>query len=59
MKGSTKNFVEGKYHEVKGEVKEALGKAVNSPKVAIEGRAEKIAGKVQEKFSKIEKTVGR
>jgi uncharacterized protein YjbJ (UPF0337 family) len=59
MKGSTKNFVEGKYHAIKGEVKEAVGKAVSSPTVAIEGRAEKIAGKVQEKFSKIEKAVGR
>jgi uncharacterized protein YjbJ (UPF0337 family) len=59
MKGSTRNLVEGKFHEVKGEVKEAFGKAVSSPKVAIEGRAEKIAGKVQGTFSKIEKTVGR
>ncbi|KAF0221918.1 MAG: CsbD family [Geobacteraceae bacterium] len=59
MRGSTKNLVAGKYHAVKGEVKEAFGKAVNSPKVALEGRAEKIAGKVQEKFGKIKKAVGR
>jgi uncharacterized protein YjbJ (UPF0337 family) len=59
MRGSTKNLVEGKFHEVKGGVKEAFGKAVSSPKVAIEGRAEKIAGKVEETFGKIKKTVGR
>ena len=59
MKGSTKNFVAGKFHEAKGEVKEAFGKAVSSPKIAVQGRAEKITGKVQEKFAKLEKTVGR
>ena len=59
MRGSTKNLVEGKYHEIKGEAKAAFGKAVNSPKVAIEGHAEKFAGKVQETFAKIEKSVGK
>lgn len=59
MRGSTKNLVLGKYHEVKGGVKETFGKAVNSPKVALEGRAEKIAGKVEQKVGNIKKTVGR
>lgn len=59
MKGSTKNVVAGKYHQAKGEVKEAFGKAVSSPKVTWEGRAEKIAGKVEEKVGKIKKAVGR
>ncbi|MCM2359089.1 MAG: CsbD family protein [Geobacteraceae bacterium] len=59
MRGSTKNLVAGKFHQAKGEVKEAFGKAMNIPKVAMEGRAEKIAGKVEEKFGKIKKAVGR
>ena len=37
MKNSTKDQVKGKFHEVKGSVKEAVGKAINNPKVAIEG----------------------
>jgi uncharacterized protein YjbJ (UPF0337 family) len=59
MKGSTRNLVEGKYHEVKGEVKAAIGKAVSSPKVALQGQAEKIAGKVQKTLSKVKKAVGK
>lgn len=59
MKGSTKTLVQGKYQQVKGEVKEAFGKAVSSPKVAWEGRAEQITGKVHETVAKIKKTVGK
>jgi uncharacterized protein YjbJ (UPF0337 family) len=59
MKGSTKDRVEGKFHEVKGKIKEIVGEAVNSPKLAIEGRIEKFAGITQEQFGKVKKTVGR
>jgi uncharacterized protein YjbJ (UPF0337 family) len=59
MRGSTKSLTEAKYHEVKGGVKKAIGKAVGSPKITMEGRAEQITGKVQEKVGKIKKAVGR
>ena len=59
MRDSTKNRVEGTFHEMKGNVKAAVGKTFNSPKVAIEGHAERIAGKIQEKFGKVEKIIGR
>jgi uncharacterized protein YjbJ (UPF0337 family) len=59
MKNSTKDQVEGKFHEVKGSVKEAVGKAINNPKVAIEGYNEKVAGKVQETLGKAKKTIGK
>ena len=59
MKGSMKDRMEGKYHEVKGSVKEAVGKAVNSPKIAMEGKTEKIAGKAQEKLGEVKKIIGR
>lgn len=59
MRGSTKNLVAGTYHKVKGEVKETLGKAVKSSRVALEGRVEKIAGTVEVKVGKIKKAVGR
>ena len=59
MKASTKNRLEGTYHEIKGTVKEAVGKTVNSPRVAIAGHVEKAAGIVQTKVGKAEKIIGR
>ncbi len=59
MKASTKNRLEGTYHELKGAAKVAIGKTVNSPRVANEGRVEKAAGIVQAKFGKVEKIIGR
>ena len=49
MKDSTKDRIQGKLHETKGKIKEVTGKAINNPRVAIEGQDEKISGKVQEK----------
>jgi len=59
MKGSTKDRMEGKMHEVKGKVKEAVGKAVGSPKLAMEGQKEVFVGKVQEKVGQAKKVVGK
>jgi uncharacterized protein YjbJ (UPF0337 family) len=55
MKDSTKDKVQGKAHEVKGAVKEKVGKATNNPDLESEGQAEKIGGKVQKKVGDIEK----
>jgi uncharacterized protein YjbJ (UPF0337 family) len=55
MKDSTKDKVQGKVHEVKGAVKEKIGKATNNPDLESEGQAEKIGGKVQKKVGDIEK----
>ena len=57
MKDSTKDKVEGKAHEVKGTVKEKVGKATNNPDLESEGQAEKIGGKVQKKVGDIEKVL--
>lgn len=54
MKQSTTDQVKGKFHELKGKVKEELGHAVGNPDVESEGQAENIAGKVQKKIGKIE-----
>ena len=45
MKQSTNDQVEGKFHEVKGKVKEEAGKLTNNPDLQDEGQAEKLAGK--------------
>ena len=42
-----KDRVAGAAHEVKGAVKEAVGKAVGDGKLQSDGKAEKTAGKVQ------------
>ena len=58
MKPSTQDRTEGKLHEVKGKIKEAVGKATNDPHLEVSGNAEKNAGKVQKWIGVAEKTVG-
>jgi uncharacterized protein YjbJ (UPF0337 family) len=57
MKQSTKDQAQGKFHEVKGKVKEKLGRATNNPRLEDEGHDEKVAGKVQKKVGKVEKVL--
>ena len=45
-------------HEIKGEVKEQIGKATNDPNLEVSGKVEKKAGKVQEWIARTEKAVG-
>jgi uncharacterized protein YjbJ (UPF0337 family) len=58
MKPSTKNQAEGKLHEVKGKIKEKIGKATLDSNLEVSGKAEKKAGKVQELIGRAEKAVG-
>jgi uncharacterized protein YjbJ (UPF0337 family) len=55
MKNSTKDQARGKFHEVKGKVKEKAGRAINRPDIEAEGQDENIAGKVQKKVGQVEK----
>lgn len=55
MKSSTQNQVEGKYHEVKGKVKEKVGEATRNPKLRDEGIDEKVGGIIQKKAGQIQK----
>ena len=58
MKDSTKDQAEGKFHEVKGAVKEKIGHATDNPNLEDEGTKEKVAGKIQKKVgSQVEKVV--
>jgi uncharacterized protein YjbJ (UPF0337 family) len=59
MKDSIKDETKGKAHEVKGSIKEKIGKAVNDPELKAEGQDEKVAGKVQKKVGQIEKVAGK
>ena len=55
MKDSTKDRIEGKFHEAKGAVKEKVGSMAGNPVTEAKGQDEKIAGKVQNKIGQIEK----
>ena len=57
MKSSTKEQAEGKFHEIKGAIKEAAGKLTDNPKLEGEGIGEKIAGKIMGKIGQIEKVL--
>ena len=59
MKNSTKDQAEGKFHEVKGALREVAGKLSDNPKLEGEGTGEKIAGKVQGKIGQVEKVLGK
>jgi len=59
MKNSTKDQIEGKFHEAKGAAKEIAGKLTDNPKLEGEGTGEKIAGKIQEKIGQIGKVLGK
>jgi len=58
MKPSTDDKTTGKIHEVKGTIKEEIGKITKNPNLEADGRAEKNAGKVQNWAGKVEKAVG-
>ncbi len=59
MKSSTKDQVEGKFHELKGTAKEVVGKLSENQQLESEGTGEKIAGKVQSKIGQIGKVLGK
>jgi uncharacterized protein YjbJ (UPF0337 family) len=59
MKSSTRDQAEGTFHQVKGKIKEIAGELSDNPKLGVEGSAEKMAGKVQEKIGEVKKVWGK
>jgi len=59
MKSSTQDKAEGKWHKVKGKIKQVAGKAVGNRGLEAEGQAENVDGKVQEKIAEIKAVVGK
>jgi uncharacterized protein YjbJ (UPF0337 family) len=59
MKSSTKDQTQGTFHQVKGTVKEAVGKLSDNPKLESQGADEKMAGKVQVKIGQVKKVLGK
>lgn len=59
MKSSIKDNAEGKLHQIKGKIKETVGKAVGNPNLEAEGKLEKLEGQVQEKLGQIKKVLDK
>ena len=59
MKSGTQDEAEGKWHRIKGKIKEVAGKLSDDPKLEAEGANEKIGGNVQEKIGQVKKVVGK
>jgi uncharacterized protein YjbJ (UPF0337 family) len=57
MKPSTKDQIQGTFHEMKGKAKQTVGQAIKNPNLTAEGQDEKLAGKVQKKVGQIEKVI--
>ena len=55
MKQSTKDQAKGKLHEVKGKVKEKLGRATKNPNLEPKCQDEQGVGTVRKKIGQIEK----
>jgi uncharacterized protein YjbJ (UPF0337 family) len=55
MNRSTKDQAEGKLHDLKGQLKEKVGRLTKNPNLEAEGQDEKIAGKIQNKIGQVEK----
>jgi uncharacterized protein YjbJ (UPF0337 family) len=58
MKPSTDDKTTGKFHEVKGAIKQKGGELTKNPKLEADGKAEKNAGKAQNFVGKVEKAIG-
>jgi uncharacterized protein YjbJ (UPF0337 family) len=59
MKSSTRDEAEGKWHKVKGKIKEMAGKVTMNRGLEAKGKDEKRAGKAQEKIGQVKKVAGK
>ena len=59
MKSSTQDKAEGKWHKVKGKIKQVAGKAVGNRDLEAEGKVENVDGKIQEKIGQIKDVGGK
>ena len=57
MNPSTNDQIEGKFHEVKGKIKQTAGQVTNNPDLESEGTVENLGGKFQKKVGQIEKVL--
>jgi uncharacterized protein YjbJ (UPF0337 family) len=59
MKTSAEDKMKGSFHELKGTIKEQVGKVINDGQLRAEGRIEKNTGKVQQQIGRAKESVAR
>jgi uncharacterized protein YjbJ (UPF0337 family) len=59
MKSSIRDEAEGKWHKVKGKIKEIAGNVTMNRGLEAKGKDEILAGKAQEKIGQVKKIVGK
>jgi uncharacterized protein YjbJ (UPF0337 family) len=59
MKSGARDEAEGKWHQIKGKIKEVAGDLSSDPNLKAEGKKEGRAGEIQEKTGEIKKVVGK
>jgi uncharacterized protein YjbJ (UPF0337 family) len=59
MKSSTEDQVQGKFHELKGKIKEEVGQLTSNTKLEAEGKGEKNIGKVQQVIGEVKNVLGK
>jgi len=57
MKPSTRDKAKGKFHEVKGRVKQIVGRATKNRRLEAGGLVEKTGGKVQKRIGQAEEVL--
>jgi uncharacterized protein YjbJ (UPF0337 family) len=57
MKSSGEDKVEGNFHEVKGAIKEKVGKVIGNHEMKAEGKIEKTSGKIQHKVGEAKEKI--
>jgi uncharacterized protein YjbJ (UPF0337 family) len=59
MKSSNQDKVEGTGKDIKGKIKEGVGKAVGNERLQAEGKADQVEGAVQKKAGDVKKVFGK
>jgi uncharacterized protein YjbJ (UPF0337 family) len=59
MKPGSQDQAEGTIHQVKGKIKETIGRATNNTELEAEGTTEKVGGKIQKKIGQVKKVLGK
>jgi uncharacterized protein YjbJ (UPF0337 family) len=57
MTTNTEDKLKGSFHEVKGTIREEVGKVINDRDLSAEGNAEKKAGKIQQRIGQAKEAV--
>jgi uncharacterized protein YjbJ (UPF0337 family) len=54
MKRSTEDRIKGTFHQVRGKLKQKVGKVIDNADLESQGKSENLTGKGQEKLGQIE-----